>query len=151
MHDKARAEWGRTCAWMHRPIRRGQIVVWDSTKRFRQAFYFLLSENTGMIPYPANGRKRAELALRLKDAVAAEPKKRQVSQLKKGVEKPVPQKSAQRERRETRDELAKMAGVSHDTIAKVEKIVAEAEPEVVEAARRGSWRPCATLMQTKGE
>ena len=82
-------------------------MVWDSTKRFRQAFYFLLSENGDMIPYPADGRKRAE--------------------------------------------LAKMAGVSHDTIAKVEKIVASAAPEVVEAARRDSWRPCATLMQTKGE
>ena len=82
--------------------------------------------------------QRAELALKLKEAVAAEAKKRQVSQLKKGVEKPVVQKSAQRGNGKTRDELAKMAGVSHDTIAKVEKIVAKAEPEVVEAARRGS-------------
>ena len=81
--------------------------------------------------------QRAELALKLKEAVAAEAKKRQVSQLKKGAEKPVPQKSAERKSGETRDELAKMAGVSHDTIAKVEKIVAEAEPEVVEATRRG--------------
>jgi hypothetical protein len=30
-----------------------------------------------------------------------------------------------------------MAGVSHDTIAKVEKIIAGAEPEVVEATRKG--------------
>ena len=81
--------------------------------------------------------QRAELALKLKEAVAAEAKKRQVSQLKKGAEKPVVQKSAQRESGKTRDELAKMAGVSHDTIAKVEKIVAEAEPEVVEATRKG--------------
>lgn len=81
--------------------------------------------------------QRAELALKLKDAIAAEAKKRQVSQLKKGAEKPVPQKSAERKSGETRDELAKMAGVSHDTIAKVEKIVAEAEPEVVEAVRKG--------------
>ena len=44
----------------------------------------------------------------------------------------LPQKSAE-VNGETRDELAKMAGVSHDTIAKVEKIVAEAEPDVVEA------------------
>ena len=42
---------------------------------------------------------------------------------------------------ETRDELAKMANVSHGTLAKVEKIVAEAEPEVVEAARKGGFRP----------
>lgn len=81
--------------------------------------------------------QRAELALKLKAVVAAEAKRRQVSQLKKGAEKPVVQKSAQRESGKTRDELAKMAGVSHDTIAKVEKIVTEAKPAVVEAVRKG--------------
>ena len=77
--------------------------------------------------------QRAELALKLKEAVAAEAKKRML----KGKKADPVQKSAQGSRGKTRDELAKMAGVSHDTIAKVEKIVAEAEPEVVEAARRG--------------
>ena len=139
-----------------------------------------MSENGDMIPYSAGGRKRAfrvkemhfandeaavawiirnqfarrnltamqraELALRLKDAVAAEAKKRQVRKPKSVVPTLAPQTSGK-----TRDELAKMANVSHGTLAKVEKIVAEAEPEVVEAARCGSWRPCATLMQTKGE
>ena len=81
--------------------------------------------------------QRAELALKLKAVVAAEAKRRQVSQLKRGAEKPVPQKSAERKSGETRDELAKMAGVSHDTIAKVEKIVTEARPAVVEAVRNG--------------
>ena len=81
--------------------------------------------------------QRAELALKLKEAVAAEAKKRQVSQLKKGAEKPVAPKLAERSKGETRDELAKMANVSHGTLAKVEKIVAEAEPEVVEATRKG--------------
>lgn len=75
--------------------------------------------------------QRAELALKLKEAVAAEAKKRML----KGKKADPVQKSAQGGK--TRDELAKMAGVSHDTIAKVEKIVAEAEPEVVEAARKG--------------
>lgn len=83
--------------------------------------------------------QRAELALRLKEAVAAEARKRQVKAGKEHGRGQLPQKSAQPiSKGETRDELAKMAGVSHDTIAKVEKIVAEAEPEVVEAARRGS-------------
>lgn len=79
--------------------------------------------------------QRAELALKLKEAVAAEAKKRQVSQLKKGAEKPVREKSHERER--TDEKLAEMAGVSSNTIRRVEKIVAEAEPEVVEAARKG--------------
>ena len=77
--------------------------------------------------------QRAELALKLKEAVAAEAKKRQVRKPKSVV-----QKSASQTSGKTRDELAKMAGVSHDTIAKVEKIVSKAEPEVVDAARRGS-------------
>ena len=41
----------------------------------------------------------------------------------------VPQKSA--EPVETRKELAKIAGVSHDTIARVEKIVQKAPEEVL--------------------
>ena len=78
--------------------------------------------------------QRAELALKLKDAIAAEAKKRQGA--RNDLKKNIPQKSAGSSK-ETRDELAKMAGVSHDTIAKVEKIIAGAEPEVVEAARKG--------------
>ena len=69
--------------------------------------------------------QRAELALRLKEAVAAQAKKRQGA--RNDLKKNIPQKSAGSSK-ETRGELAKMAGVSHDTIAKVEKIVAEAEP-----------------------
>lgn len=76
--------------------------------------------------------QRAELALKLKEAVAAEAKKRQVRKPKSVVQKSAPQNNGK-----TRDELAKIAGVSHDTIFKVEKIVTEAAPEVVSAARRG--------------
>ena len=75
--------------------------------------------------------QRAELALKLKEAVAAEAKKRQVRKPKS-----VPPMLAG-QKVETRDELAKMANVSHGTLAKVEKIIAGAEPEVVEAARKG--------------
>ena len=46
--------------------------------------------------------QRAELALKLKEAVAAEAKKRQVRKLKSVVQKSVPQNSGK-----TRDELAK--------------------------------------------
>ncbi len=77
--------------------------------------------------------QRAELALKLKEAVAAEAKKRQGT--RNDLKKNIPPKLAGSS--ETRDELAKMANVSHGTLAKVEKIVAEAKPEVVEAARKG--------------
>lgn len=79
--------------------------------------------------------QRAELALKLKAVVAAEAKRRQVSQLKKGAEKPVREKSHERER--TDEKLAEMAGVSSNTIRRVEKIVTEAKPAVVEAVRKG--------------
>lgn len=46
----------------------------------------------------------------------------------------VPQKSAEQKPIETRKELAKVAGVSHDTIAKVERIEEEAPQPIVEAA-----------------
>lgn len=80
--------------------------------------------------------QQAELALRLKEAVAAEAKKRQVSPLKKGNRKPVCENSHEREER-TDEQLATMAGVSSNTIRRVEKIVAQAAPAVVEAARTG--------------
>ena len=84
-----------------------------------------------------NAMQRAELALKLKAAIAEEAKQRQKEHGKTapGKAKTLPQKSA--ERSETRDKLAALAGVSHDTIAKVEKIVTEAAPEVVEATRKG--------------
>ena len=66
---------------------------------------------------------RSILALRLKPVIAEKAKERQ----SQGGRGEVVQKSAQAK---TRDELAKVAGVSHDTIAKVEKIEAKATPKV---------------------
>ena len=77
--------------------------------------------------------QRAELALKLKEAIAAEAKKRM---LKGKKADPVPT-LAQGGGGKTRDELAKMANVSHGTLAKVEKIITEARPAVVEAVRKG--------------
>lgn len=77
--------------------------------------------------------ERARLALELKPILAGEAKKRQGERndLKDEniVQIPAPSK--------VRDELAKVAGVSHDTISKVEKIEAKAPPEVKEQLRRG--------------
>jgi len=72
---------------------------------------------------------RARLALRLKPVISAQAEKRMLA----GRVDPT-QKSAGGE---TRDELAKAAGVSHDTIAKVEKIEAMATPEVKEKLSTG--------------
>ena len=74
---------------------------------------------------------RAELALKLKPVIAERAKERQGT---RNDLKDIPQKSAGSE---TRDELAKAAGVSHDTIHKVEKIQAKAPEETKEALRRG--------------
>lgn len=74
---------------------------------------------------------RSVLALKLKPIVAAKAKERQVES--GGA---VPQKSA-KPPIETRKEIAKAAGVSHDTIAKVEKIQAKATPEIKKAVKSG--------------
>ena len=73
---------------------------------------------------------RSILALKLKPVIVEKAKERQIQ----GGKEKVVQKSAQAK---TRDELAKVAGVSHDTIHKVEKIEAEATPQVKQAVRDG--------------
>ena len=75
--------------------------------------------------------ERARLALRLKPVIAERAKERQGT---RNDLLNIPQKSAGSE---TRDELAAVAGLSHDTIAKVEKIEATASNETKEALRRG--------------
>lgn len=76
---------------------------------------------------------RSELVLRMKSAIATKAKAQQ-------VRKPgnfVPQNSAEQTPIETREELAKLADVSHDTIYKVEVVINEAPEAIKEAARNG--------------
>jgi hypothetical protein len=73
---------------------------------------------------------RSLLALKLKPMIAEKAKKKQASHTEQGY-----QKSDKAEH--TAKELAKVAGVSHDTIHKVEKIEAEATPQVKQAVRDG--------------
>lgn len=73
---------------------------------------------------------RAELALKLKPVIAEKAKENQ-----KAAGGAVPQKSAKAV--DTREELAKAAGVSHDTIHKVEKIQQKAPEEIKEKLRTG--------------
>lgn len=73
---------------------------------------------------------RAELALKLKPVIAEKAKENQ-----KAAGGAVPQKSAKAV--DTREELAKAAGVSHDTIHKVEKIQQKAPEAIKEKLRTG--------------
>jgi hypothetical protein len=77
-----------------------------------------------------NPAERSSLAIRLKPSIAAEAQARML----KGKADPT-QKSA--EGIETRQVLAEIAGVSRDTIAKVEFIEANGIPELREATRTG--------------
>ena len=76
---------------------------------------------------------RSVLALRLKPVIAAKAKEQQ---LRKPADFVLPTLGKQNSIR-TDKEIAKAAGVSHGTIAKVEKIEAEATPEIKAALRTG--------------
>lgn len=75
---------------------------------------------------------RSILALRLKPIIAAQAKEQQ-------IRKPdfVCQISDKQKPIDTKKEIAKAAGVSHDTIAKVEKIETQASPEIKAAVKSG--------------
>lgn len=78
---------------------------------------------------------RAELALKSKEALAAIALANyEASLIKDGT---VPQNSAAPVKVETREEVAKLAGLSHDTVRKVEKIRQDGAPAIVAAARSG--------------
>jgi len=85
---------------------------------------------------------RSVLALKLKPIVQAEAKKRQGTRTDKGN---IPQKSA-----ESRDELAKVAGVSHDTIHKVEVIKNSGDKELIRQVRDGETTINRAYMTVKG-
>lgn len=82
--------------------------------------------------------ERARLALRLKPVIAERAKEKQTEYFGNQYESGLPQKSAEVQKPiETREELAKVAGVSHDTIAKVEKIEQKAPEAVKKQLRTG--------------
>ena len=83
--------------------------------------------------------QRAELALKLKPVVERKAKERQENThlVGPGIQKKnmVVQKSAQPSK--SRDELAAMAGISHDTLKRAETIMKKGTPEQVQRAREG--------------
>lgn len=79
--------------------------------------------------------QRAELALRLKPVIAARAKEKQKEHGDTAPGKTLKQKSAEVN---TRLELAKLSGLSHDTIAKAEIISEQAAEEIKSALRMGA-------------
>lgn len=74
----------------------------------------------------------------MKPILEKQAKERQINLHGNQYKNAVPQKSAEQQKRgDTRDELAKMAGVSHDIIHKTEIINKEGTPEQIERARIG--------------
>jgi ParB-like chromosome segregation protein Spo0J len=78
--------------------------------------------------------QRAEIALKLKNAIAAKAKERQGKRTDLAKDN-IPQIFA--ECKETRQELAEMAGVSHTTLDKVEYLSEHADDEIKDKLRRG--------------
>ena len=93
--------------------------------------------------------ERARLALRLKPVIAEKAREKKHSGINQYTHS-LPQNSAKPSIPiETRDEIAKAAGVSHDTIAKVEKIEEAAPAPVVQASRKGDISVNAAYQVTK--
>jgi phage N-6-adenine-methyltransferase len=89
--------------------------------------------------------ERARLALRLKPVIAEKAKENLVTHTETGYQGL--QNSAMAV--DTRQELAKVAGVSHDTITKVEKIESDAPAPIIEASRKGEISVNAAYQVTK--
>lgn len=83
--------------------------------------------------------QRSELALKLKPVLAAQAKERQKIYCGNQYDKKsgLPQNSAEVQKGETREDLAKIAGVSRDTIQKVSVIQEKGSKEQIERARKG--------------
>lgn len=77
--------------------------------------------------------ERARLALRLKETIAAEAEKK----MKEGINQYSPNQKSDKPTINTNKELAKVAGVSHDTIHKVDVIEQKAPEGVKDQLRRG--------------
>jgi len=78
---------------------------------------------------------RAELALKLKDTIAAKARARQLGSLKQNTV--VPTLVQREEASRTREELAEIADVSHGNLSKVEYITAHADKDTKEKLRHG--------------
>lgn len=138
------------CTKYHIPY---ETVQRDFESR-QSAIEWIILNQFGRRNLPAH--ERARLALRLKPVIAerAKEQQKQSGGDRKSAEyqETVMQKSAEPiSPVTTREELAKVAGVSHDTIAKVERIEEEAPQPIVEASRRGEISVNSAYQVTKLE
>lgn len=78
--------------------------------------------------------QRSELAMKLKPAIQKKAKENHVAN---GGDKKAARQKSNTPKIDTYDELAKIAGVSSDTIRKTEKIIDKGTPEQIERARKG--------------
>lgn len=113
------------------------------------AIEWIILNQFGRRNLPAH--ERARLALRLKPVIAEKAKENQYSGVNQYTESLSQNSVKPSARVDTQKELAKIAGVSHDTIAKVEKIEKSAPEPIVEASRKGEISVNAAYQVTKLE
>lgn len=81
--------------------------------------------------------QRCELAMKLKPAIQKKAKENLKTSTGGNIPRPLTKSSKPEKSFNTRKELAEIAGVSEDTISKVEKIHEKGTPEQIERARKG--------------
>ena len=111
----------------------------------QSAMEWMILNQFGRRNLPAH--ERARLALRLKPMIADKAKEQQIRKPADSVS----QKSVEQKPIDTQKEIAKIAGVSHDTIAKVEVIENKAPKPVVQASRKGEISVNSAYQVTKLE
>lgn len=129
------------CTRLHIPF---QTVQREFANREKAVEWIILNQ-FGRRNLPAY--ERARLALRLKPLIAEKAKEKEVERkttFQKSEKSNLPEVN-------TTKEIAKVAGVSHDTIAKVERIEADAPAPVVQASRKGAISVNAAYQVTKLE
>ena len=129
------------CTKYHIPY---ETVQRDFESR-QSAIEWIILNQFGRRNLPAH--ERARLALRLKPVIAERAKENLATHTETGYQGL--QKSVKAVN--TQSELAKVAGVSHDTIAKVERIEEEAPQPIVEASRKGEISVNSAYQVTKLE
>jgi phage N-6-adenine-methyltransferase len=115
----------------------------------RSAIEWIILNQFGRRNLPSH--ERARLALRLKPVIAEKAKENQYSGVNQYTESLSQNSVKPSARIDTQKELAKIAGVSHDTIAKVEKIEKSAPEPIIEASRKGEISVNAAYQVTKLE
>lgn len=125
-------------------------IPYETVQRYfdsrKSAIEWIILNQFGRRNLPAH--ERARLALRLKPVIAEKAKENLVTHTSNGYQGC--QKSDKAEI-DTKQELAKVAGVSHDTIAKVERIEEDAPKPIIEASRRGDISVNSAYQVTKLE